>query len=250
MKRDLTLKVVISGDFKEHLDQVIEAISEFSGLGVEVISPAFSIPEDPGEDFVLSYGEETEDPKEPERKHLKAIKKAHLLYLVNPEGYLAKLANLELGYALAYHKPVFALKKIDDSMLRLFCQGVGQPKKILKEYQKLPQPSLPRLTARPALIELQDYLHQVGIEREFTDETPKDMMLLLVKEVGELAKSLHKQKGLRVGRQRLLPYSPVEGELADCLIYLLNLANGLNMDIEKAFRLREEENEHQFWERG
>jgi NTP pyrophosphatase (non-canonical NTP hydrolase) len=250
MKRDSALKLVILGDFKKHLDRVVEAISEFSGLGVEVTSPAFSIPEDPSEDFILSFGEEAKDPKQSEGKHLKAIKKAHLLYLVNPEGRLGKLVNLELGYALAYHKPVFALEKINEPALRLFCQGTGRPKKILKQYQKLPQPLLPRLTARPALIELQDYLHQVGIEREFVDEAPKEMMLLLVKEVGELAKSLHKGENLKVSQPRPRSYSAVEGELADCLICLFNLANGLNMDLEKAFRLREEENEQRFWGRG
>jgi NTP pyrophosphatase (non-canonical NTP hydrolase)/nucleoside 2-deoxyribosyltransferase len=249
MKRESGAKVTVSGSFRKHLDEVTKIIEEFVNQGVEILSPAFTKPKNPGDDFVFFHGEESEDPKELENKHLAAIERSDFLYLVNPGGYLGKSATLEMGYALSCGKPVFALDKIGDFTLKLFCRAVGRPKKILREYRAVSRAPLPRLTPRPSLADLQEYIHEVVVERGFADERPHDIMLLLVEEIGELAKALRKHVGLKIDPARKHRYDPLEGELADCLIYLLDLANALEIDFESAFRLKEDENERRFWEK-
>lgn len=246
---ELKLKVTLSGSFRKHLGEIVKIIAEFSELDVEILSPAFTTPKNPDDEFVLFFGEDSEDPKILEANHLNAIEKSDFLYLVNPGGYLGKSANLELGYALAFGKPIFSLEPIDDVTLGLFSAGSGNPRQILSTYRYLPKNLLPRLKTKPTLADFQGYLGQVVVERGFAEETSQDIMLLLVEEIGELAKALRKHLGLKVDPSRSHNYRPIEGELADCLIYLLDLANGLEVDFEQAFRLKEEENEKRFWEK-
>jgi NTP pyrophosphatase (non-canonical NTP hydrolase) len=83
--------------------------------------------------------------------------------------------------------------------------------------------------------------------RGFGDESVRDVMLLLVEEIGELAKSIRREIGLKVGSAALEDRKLVGNELADCLIYLLDLANLTNIDLDEAFRRKEALNSKKTW---
>lgn len=94
---------------------------------------------------------------------------------------------------------------------------------------------------------LQAYIHAVTKQRGFGEESAQDIMLLMVEEVGELAKSLRKFVGLKIDKQKATSYTSVEEELADVFFYLLDLCNALNIDLFTALKNKELKNEQRLW---
>jgi NTP pyrophosphatase (non-canonical NTP hydrolase) len=101
------------------------------------------------------------------------------------------------------------------------------------------------LPGKPTLGDLQQYYHQASIDRGFDKETAQDIFILFAEEMGELARIVRKTSGLksRVSAKDL----DVSGELADLLIYLLHMANAYGIDLEQAFRDKEEQNKQRTW---
>lgn len=102
------IKITISGSFRKHLKAVVQTIAEFEKLGILVLSPKFIKPKNPGAEFVLFEGEDTESPRKLEDRHLEAIRQSDALYVVDPDGYVGNSAVMEIGFALALGKSVFA----------------------------------------------------------------------------------------------------------------------------------------------
>jgi len=86
------------------------------------------------------------------------------------------------------------------------------------------------------------------VRRGFDKETPRDVLLLMVEEVGELAKALRKYLGLKSDLERKDWYPALEGELADVFIYLLDLSNLFQISLFHALHTKEQENEKRSWE--
>ena len=104
---------------------------------------------------------------------------------------------------------------------------------------------MPILKPKPTLSDFQDYVSQLIKERGFTDNTVLQNSLLLGEEVGELFKSIRKQEGLKTETNSKV--SIVGEEIADIFIYLCTIANHYKIDIEKAFRNKEEINKKRTW---
>ncbi len=99
----------------------------------------------------------------------------------------------------------------------------------------------------PTLPDLQLYMVEVCEERGWTKDSPAEKFLLFIEEVGELAKAMRKSAGLYEERARQRDMS-LDEEFADVLSYLLDLANVFQVDLEKAFRAKEEVNQSRTWE--
>ncbi|MGO8949556.1 MAG: MazG nucleotide pyrophosphohydrolase domain-containing protein [Ktedonobacterales bacterium] len=99
----------------------------------------------------------------------------------------------------------------------------------------------------PTLSELQSYLAEVCEERGWTKDSPSEKFLLFVEEVGELAKAMRKAAGLYEEQAKSRDLN-LEEEFADVLSYLLDLANCFQVDLEQAFRAKEEINQSRTWE--
>lgn len=104
------------------------------------------------------------------------------------------------------------------------------------------------LKPNPTLKDFQKYIEKMVRERGFETETAKDLILLLIEEVGELARAIRKKAGIKID-PKSAPLYEIEEELADCFIYLLDLSNQLDVDLEKAFRKKEEINKKRYWKR-
>lgn len=104
-----------------------------------------------------------------------------------------------------------------------------------------------KLKSKPTLKEVQKYVEKMEIERGFIKEHVIQKCLLLGEEVGELFKAVRKQIGIKVDKKSV-EYS-VKNELADVLIYLCEIANRHNIDLEKALRDKEEINKKRVWEK-
>ena len=97
------------------------------------------------------------------------------------------------------------------------------------------------------LKELQHYLDLVCQERGWTKDSPSEKFVLFIEEVGELAKAMRKTAGLYEEQAKQRNIS-LEEEFADVLSYLLDLANCFQVDLEAAFRAKEEINQSRTWE--
>ena len=95
--------------------------------------------------------------------------------------------------------------------------------------------------------EVQTYICEVIKQRGFSDESARDLMLLMVEEGGELAKALRKFVGLKIDQKKAASYTSVEEEIADVFFYLLDLCNVLNIDLFTALKNKELKNEQRFW---
>ena len=91
-------------------------------------------------------------------------------------------------------------------------------------------------------------INEIQKIRGFNQEKPSDKILLLVEEVGELAKAIRKNENkLGIDKTKECNYSSVESEVADIFIVLLSICDILNIDLFKVFLDKEEENIKRTW---
>ena len=107
---------------------------------------------------------------------------------------------------------------------------------------------LKKLSDKSSINEIQSYIKKVMEVRGFNKEKSSDKILLLVEEVGELAKAIRKnEKKLGIDKTKEYNYSSIESEIADVFIVLLSICDILNIDLLKAFLNKEEENIKRIW---
>ena len=93
---------------------------------------------------------------------------------------------------------------------------------------------------------LQKYVEQLEKERGFEDDTIIEKCLLLGEELGELFKAIRKSE--KIGIDKSSVSYRIDEELADILIYICAIANRTNVDLETAFREKEQLNKKRKWE--
>lgn len=98
----------------------------------------------------------------------------------------------------------------------------------------------------PTLHDYQVYIKDMMRVRGFDKNSIVEEMLLMTEEVGELAKVVRKAHGLHMDTSSV--HGTAEEELADVLSYVLSLANYLDVDLEAAFRKKEEKNKQRSWD--
>ncbi|EUB36453.1 MULTISPECIES: MazG nucleotide pyrophosphohydrolase domain-containing protein [Fusobacterium] len=114
--------------------------------------------------------------------------------------------------------------------------------------ESIQQELLKKLTDKSAINEIQSYIKEVMQIRGFNKEKSSDKILLLVEEVGELAKAIRKnENNLGIDKTKEYNYSSIESEIADVFIVLLSICDILNIDLLKAFLNKEEENIKRIW---
>ena len=104
---------------------------------------------------------------------------------------------------------------------------------------------MPTLKEKPTLKAYQKYVAELEVERNFIEQTVIEKCLLLGEEVGELFKSIRKKEGLNIDINSNT--SQISYELADIFIFLCAIANRYNIDLEEAFRTKEEINKKRNW---
>lgn len=65
-------------------------------------------------------------------EHLANIKKSDAVYIFNKGSYLGPAVTVEIGYALALGKPIFAKAKVADITVSNFIKAVVAPHKLPK----------------------------------------------------------------------------------------------------------------------
>lgn len=101
-----------------------------------------------------------------------------------------------------------------------------------------------------SLVELQNYINNVLEIRGFNNQSIELKLMLLMEEVGELAKSIRKDSTrLPIDRCKINNYSSIEEEIADVLVVLFSIANKLQIDLYDAFLKKERENIKRKWKK-
>lgn len=101
------------------------------------------------------------------------------------------------------------------------------------------------LREKPTLSDFQDYVKELEKERGFSDDPVLQKCLLLGEEVGELFRAIRKKEKLKIDSHST--YGTIPEELADVFIYLCAIANRYDIDLEKAFREKEDVNKKRVW---
>lgn len=115
------MKCVISGSFRKFYDEIAKLAKQFEAYDIDVLSPPISKVKNIDGGFAFLDGG-MDDPKAIEKLHLEAISKSDFLYIYNPGGYIGTSTTMEIGYALAMKKPVYALEKPSEPILERFIE--------------------------------------------------------------------------------------------------------------------------------
>lgn len=97
----------------------------------------------------------------------------------------------------------------------------------------------------PTLADYQEYIKLMVEERHFTDTTIPELFMYLSEEVGELAKAARQVTKMHTDDSS--EKMDLDHEWADVFSYVIDLANHLGIDTEKAFREKEEINNKRSW---
>jgi NTP pyrophosphatase (non-canonical NTP hydrolase) len=95
--------------------------------------------------------------------------------------------------------------------------------------------------ANPNLADYQKLISELVVERGYDEETISEVFTLLVEEIGELAKAIRKYNGQKVHTDSQT--HNVAEELADVFWLIIDLCNRLGVDLEQAFRAKEDKNQ-------
>ncbi len=101
------------------------------------------------------------------------------------------------------------------------------------------------LRKQPTLKDFQQYVSDLEKARGFTKSTILEQCLRLGEEVGELFKAIRKNENLKVDKNS--KFGSIPEELVDCFIFLLAISDKYGIDLEQAFRDKEEINKKREW---
>ena len=96
------------------------------------------------------------------------------------------------------------------------------------------------------LQDFQEYVRNLERQRGFADQTAIEKCLLLGEEMGELFKAVRKAMKLKTDVNANV--GSVKEELADIFIYVCAIANRFEIDMDQAFREKEEINKLRDWQ--
>lgn len=104
---------------------------------------------------------------------------------------------------------------------------------------------MPKLKTNPSLPDFQEYVKQLEAERGFSGNTSLQNALMLGEEVGELFKAIRKAEKMKLDANSQV--GNLSEEMADILIYLCSIANRYDINLEEAFRSKEDKNKQRVW---
>lgn len=108
----MSKRVYIAGSFK-NLDRMKKVRDDMINAGIETIM------------------------SEPQQVNgidgcLERIRKADIIYILNYGGYVGKSVAMDIGYALALEKPIYAIEPIKDPDITHFLMQVVSPEYMVK----------------------------------------------------------------------------------------------------------------------
>jgi len=224
--------VVLCGTYRKDPEGLRRTFERLKDTGFSVLSPSNPFIEMENQGFVYMRHESMQTPHKIEDKHLDAIQHADFVWFFAPEGYVGPTGALEVGFARASGIPVYTDTALKDTTIKNFVEVVESPSSVyeaFKNHRVLP-PS-------PAIKSFQHYYRRAALQRGFSHENAKDCLLLMVEEVGELARALRKR--IKLTRHGKPIANQEELELADVFLYVVHMANILKIDLASVVQRKE-----------
>ena len=226
------LSVVLCGTYRKDPEGLRRTFEQLSDSGFKILSPSNPFIENEEHGFVYMRHENTRSPDQIENKHLDAIQRADFVWFFAPDGYVGPTGALEVGFARANGIPVYSDTPLNDITIKKFVEVVESPLKINDYFN-----SDRVLPPAPAIRTFQHYYRRAALQRGYVHENAKDCLMLMVEEVGELARALRKRaKLVRHGKEIA---NQEDLELADVFIYVIHMANILKIDLSKIVQAKE-----------
>ncbi len=235
LKRE-KLGVTICGSFRREPEGLKNIFGQLSEKYV-INSPKDINFTDMSADFVRSESEKDLTIKKNQNAHLEAIKNSDFVWLYAPEGYVGLSGSMEIGYAVALGIPVLTNVELQNETLKTIVNRVSGLDEIPLAVSLLNN-------GGSGLSGLQEYYRRISARRNWDGETPKDILLLITEEIGELARAIRKSEG--ISRHHDYEDSKTASELADVQLYLVHLASALNIDLSEAVTAKENINAERF----
>lgn len=104
----------------------------------------------------------------------------------------------------------------------------------------------PVLKQHPTLADLQQYVRDIVAHRQLNDSDLQAEFIMLIEEIGELAKAIRKYNGGKFAADTTR--KDIEHEVGDVLMLFVGTCNILGIDIEQALRAKEAINSKRTWE--
>jgi NTP pyrophosphatase (non-canonical NTP hydrolase) len=101
------------------------------------------------------------------------------------------------------------------------------------------------LKDQPTLADFQSYVEEIVKQRGFAEEGITEKFMLFTEECGELAKAIRKKTKIKSDTKS--KEENISHEVADVFMYLLEICNYFNINLEEAFRQKEEINTTRTW---
>jgi NTP pyrophosphatase (non-canonical NTP hydrolase) len=233
------LSVAVCGSFRRDPDGLRAVIDQLRLAGCAVLSPVDLDFVGERRGFAYAEHEAHRLPSEIEATHIRAMEQADFVWLHAPSGYVGPSAAMELGHAHALGLRVFAAHSPVDIVFESLVTVVAGPRDAIRDVERDPAAAPGR-----GLSALQEYYGRAARIRGWDDESPQDCLLLLTEEMGELARAMRKTEGIA----REGPYLEEDPrlELADVQLYVLHLANALEIDLASAVEDKERINGTRF----
>lgn len=218
------------GSFRKDRSKLEATFSELS-KHFELLCPKSIDFIDHKADFVKAAHEIDDSVNVIEERVLEAIRKSDFVWLFAPSGYVGTSASFEMGLAYSLGVPIYTDTELQDEMLQTMVTEVVNSAAVVRTQVHKPGKGISGL---------QRYYQRISNRRGWANESPKDTMLLLTEEMGELARAIRKSEGLK----RDAGYEDVglQDELADVQLYLVHLANSLGIELDEAVTQKERKN--------
>lgn len=113
-----------------------------------------------------------------------------------------------------------------------------------------PMSTAPTLPERPSMADFQRFIHEMEAFHGWLDVDLVHNVFLMIEEVGELAKGIRRYEKIfdEAAKPDAAPAREnVAEEIVDVLNYLLAIANRLDIDVEAAFRKKNQQNLERVW---
>jgi NTP pyrophosphatase (non-canonical NTP hydrolase) len=228
--RAQTTEVVIAGSYRKDNEGLRRTYEELRDLGCRILSPSSVRVVSEVDGFVFMEGEQAEVPESIELRHLDAIQEAQFVWLHAPEGYVGISAALEVGFAHAIGIPVYSRTSVSDPILAKFVERVESPQEALLHRSH-------NLIPNPGVQAFQKYYKRAAVQRGYANESARDTLLLMVEEVGELARAIRKKEKLQRHGRAIQENEALE--LADVFIYVVHLANVIGVNLSRVVQEKE-----------
>jgi len=129
-------KICLVGSFRFYREMLeVKEILESSGLKCYAPVPSkWRDPNDPSK-FLANLSSEKELKKDAYQAVLTCFKKideCDVIYVINNGGYVGKNTLIDIGYAFARNKPIYALEPIDDLAVMSLIKTVISPSQLIK----------------------------------------------------------------------------------------------------------------------